>query len=382
VEARLRQLLDAVVGMNELDLDAVLVGLLQAATGLVGARYGALGVLAPEGRSLARFVHTGMDPEVAARLGHLPEGHGVLGRLISDPRPLRIDDLTRDPQAVGFPPGHPPMRSFLGVPVEVRGKVFGNLYLTEKLPDRDGGRFTAEDSDIAQALASIAGTAVANASLHVDAQRLAVLEDRDRIARDLHDHVVQRLFAAGLSLQATTTRLGANVDPELRLRLSGVVSQLDEVIRDVRTTIFGLHADLGGEGGLRRQLLEVVKEMAGRAAATVRTTGAVDSLLTGTLATDVIAVVREASSNAVRHGLARTVVVTIDATATDATTGGDAVTVQVDDDGAGFDTAAARSGLAGLQQRAHRRGGTLVVHGRPEGGTRLLWTVPLRIGDA
>lgn len=377
VEARWRRLLEAVVTMNELDLDAVLHGLLQAATDLVGARYGALGVISPDGRGLDRFVHTGMDPAVAASLGHLPEGRGVLGRLIADPRPLRIDDLTQDPQAVGFPPGHPPMRSFLGVPVVVRGEVFGNLYLTEKDPDRDAGRFTAADLEVAQALAAVAGSAIANTALHADGRRLAVLEDRDRIAHDLHDHVIQRLFAAGLSLQALTARLERADEGEVRTRLDGVVSQLDEVVRDIRTTIFGLQVAPGADGGLRRQLLDVVEEMAGLAATTVRTTGAVDVLVSGTLAADVVAVVREASSNAVRHGLATHLVVTVDATATDAATGGDAVAVQVDDDGAGIDADSARSGLAGLEQRAARRGGSFDVRRRAEGGTRLLWTVPL-----
>lgn len=382
MEARLRRLLDAVVTINGLDLDAVLHGLVQAATDLVGARYGALGVISADGRALDRFVHTGMDPAVAASLGHLPEGRGVLGRLIADPRPLRVDDLTADPQAVGFPPGHPPMRSFLGVPVVVRGEVFGNLYLTEKDPDRDAGRFTPEDLDVAQALAAVAGTAIANSSLHADAQRLAVLEDRDRIAHDLHDHVIQRLFAAGLSLQALTARLQGPGQAEVRTRLAGVVSQLDEVVRDVRTTIFGLHVAPGADGGLRRRLLDLVEEMAGRATTSVRTTGAVDVLVTGTLAADVVAVVREASSNAVRHGLATHLVVTVDATATDPATGSDAVAVQVDDDGAGIDAGAARSGLAGLAQRAHRRGGALEVRRRPEGGTRLLWTAPLEAAPA
>ncbi|MGQ7352743.1 GAF domain-containing sensor histidine kinase [Quadrisphaera oryzae] len=381
MEARLRRLLDAVVTINDLDLDAVLHGLVQAATELVGARYGALGVISADGRGLDRFVHTGMDPAVAASLGHLPEGRGVLGRLIADPRPLRVDDLTADPQAVGFPPGHPPMRSFLGVPVVVRGEVFGNLYLTEKDPGRDDGRFTPEDSEVAQALAAVAGTAIANASLHADAQRLAVLEDRDRIAHDLHDHVIQRLFAAGLSLQALTARLQDTDQAEVRTRLAGVVSQLDEVVRDVRTTIFGLHVSPGA-GGLRRQLLDLVEEMAGRATTTVRTTGAVDALVSGVLATDVVAVVREGLSNAVRHGLASHLVVTVDATATDAATGADAVAVQVDDDGAGIEADSARSGLAGLQQRATRRGGTFDVRRRAEGGTRLLWTAPLQVSPA
>jgi len=377
VEAQLRRLLDAVVAMNELDLDTVLHGLLRSATELVGARYGALGVIAPGGRDLERFVHTGMDPAVVAAMAHLPDGRGVLGRITDDPRPLRVDDLTAHPAAVGFPRGHPPMRSFLGVPVLVRGEVFGNLYLTEKVLEKDGGRFTEEDEDVAQALAAVAGTAIANAALHADAQRLAVLEDRDRIAHDLHDHVIQRLFAAGLSLQASTARLRGPDDAELLARLTAVVAQLDEVVRDVRTTIFGLDLLRGGTDGLRRRLLSVVEEMAGRTTSTVRTSGAVDLVITGTLATDVLAVVREACSNAVRHGLARHVVVTVDVTAVDPASGADVVAVQVDDDGAGVDDVTARSGLAGLEQRAARRGGSLAVHRRAEGGTRLLWSAPL-----
>ncbi|TNM70295.1 GAF domain-containing protein [Streptomyces sp. NP160] len=376
MEARLRRLLDAVVRVSDLDVDAVLHDLLEAATDLVGARYGALGVISPDGRGLSRFVHTGMDPAQVAAVGHLPEGRGVLGRLIDDPRPLRITDLTRDASAVGLPPGHPPMRSFLGVPVVVREQVFGNLYLTEKRPDRDGGRFTAEDEEVAQALAAVAGTAVANAALHADAQRMAVLEDRDRIAHDLHDHVVQRLFAAGLSLQAATAHLDEARDPVLSGRLSGVVAQLDEVVRDIRTTIFGLQVAGGPGGGLRRRLLDLAEELPGTST-TVRTSGAVDVLVTGALATDVLAVVREACSNAVRHGQAPHLLVTVDATAEDPVSGGDAVVVQVDDDGAGVEPGTARSGLVGLQQRATRRGGSMDVRPRRGGGTRLLWWAPL-----
>lgn len=377
VEARLRRMLDAVVRISDLELDAVLHGLLEAATDLVGARYAALGVISPDGRGLSRFVHTGMDPAAVAAVGHLPEGRGVLGRLIAEPRPLRIEDLTRDASAVGLPPGHPAMRSFLGVPVVVRGEVFGNLYLTEKRADRDGGLFTADDEEVALALAAIAGTAVANADLHTDAQRLAVLEDRDRIAHDLHDHVVQRLFAAGLSLRAATSRLDQARDAALTASLSGVVTQLDEVVRDIRTTIFSLHAAAGTSGGLRRRLLDLAEEVAAATSMTLRTSGAVDVLVDGTLATDVLAVVREAASNAVRHGRAPHVVVTVDATAEDPVGGGDAVVVQVDDDGDGLDLRAARSGLVGLQERAVRRGGALEVRQRTGGGTRLLWWAPL-----
>jgi len=371
VETDVRRLLQAVVTITDLDLDEVLRSLLEAATDLVGARYGALGVISSDGRGLSRFVHTGIDEDLVDQMGHLPRGRGVLGRLIVDPRPLRIDDLGCHPSAVGFPAGHPPMRSFLGVPMSVRGQVFGNLYLTEKRrPDGGPAAFTDDDEEVAVALAAVAGVAVSNARLHVEAQRLAVFEDRDRIAHDLHDHVIQRLFAAGLSLQALTSRLDGPSDDETRTRLAAVVAQLDETVRDVRTTIFELHTSDSAGGGLRRRLLTVVGETAGGSTSSVRTSGPVDTVVTGTLAADVLAVTREAVSNAVRHGGAGALVVTVEVR-------DDAVQVQVDDDGTGFDAGTARSGLAGLELRAERRGGSLLVGSHPEGGTRLRWSAPL-----
>ncbi|MEH3077193.1 MAG: histidine kinase [Quadrisphaera sp.] len=377
VEARLRRMLDAVVRISDLELDAVLHGLLEAATDLVGRAL----------RRARRHLPRRARPVAVRPHRHGPRGGRRRRAPAGGSRGARAAHRRTAPAAHRGPhprrlrrrpaPGHPAMRSFLGVPVVVRGEVFGNLYLTEKRPDRDGGLFTADDEEVALALAAIAGTAVANADLHTDAQRLAVLEDRDRIAHDLHDHVVQRLFAAGLSLRAATSRLDQARDAALTASLSGVVTQLDEVVRDIRTTIFSLHAAAGTSGGLRRRLLDLAEEVAAATSMTLRTSGAVDVLVDGTLATDVLAVVREAASNAVRHGRAPHVVVTVDATAEDPVGGGDAVVVQVDDDGDGLDLRAARSGLAGLQERAVRRGGALEVRQRTGGGTRLLWWAPL-----
>jgi signal transduction histidine kinase len=202
------------------------------------------------------------------------------------------------------------------------------------------------------------------------ARRLDVFEDRDRIARDLHDHVIQRVFAAGLSLQSVMPQI---VDPEVADRVRSAVGQLDETVRDIRTTIFDLHTAASPRDGssLRRRLLDVVTEAAGTdLRPTVRMSGAVDSLVTGGLTADVEAVVREGVSNAVRHARASTVTVTLDVA--------EDLVVDVVDDGAGIDPGAPRSGLRNLEERARRQGGGLSITGLPGGGTRLRWHVPLR----
>jgi signal transduction histidine kinase len=531
-QARVQHLLDAFLTVSTgLDLEATLRRIVEVGTGLVEARYGALGVLA-KGGGLASFVHVGIDDELAARMGHLPEGKGVLGLLITEPYPIRIPDLGHHPSSVGFPPHHPEMHSFLGVPVLVRGEVFGNLYMTEKTH----GEFTAEDEAILTALAGAAGIAIDNARLYEEgevrrrwlaaisdvraalldaaspddalgliadrvsalteadatwlvqgphpadggylvraqhgngladlvgtrittsdnpaleaaeeagsvvavdqrllpcggpfgvdwgpsmgiplrgaqpqdivvivarragrpafddsiaplistfadqatvaldkaaqqrvARQLDVYEDRDRIARDLHDLVIQRVFAAGLALQSVLPRVG---DPEAGRRIQGVIGQLDDTIRDIRTTIFDLHTTDADEhtDSLRRRILDIVSQSTGEdLKPTVRMSGAVDSLVTGELAADVEAVVREAMSNVARHSGATHVTATLDVA--------DDVVVEVLDDGRGLDGRAARSGLRNLEVRAHRRGGDLSVEALADGGTRLRWSAPTR----
>ena len=528
---RVQGLLDAFLSVSTgLDLESTLRRIVEAAVELVDARYGALGVLGSRG-GLAAFIYVGIDEETAARMDHLPEGKGVLGQLITDPRPLRITDLGQHPASVGFPSGHPPMTTFLGVPVLVRGEAFGNLYMTQKRH----GEFTAEDEAVLTALAGAAGIAVDNARLYEEAEgrrrwlgaladvraallsggapddvfrliaerlvaltgadaacvlsgpdpddawyevrgshgsdtivgtrvmaddnplldalagaesptfmdlaglpqddedgqpswgpviglrlpstetqtaavvaarrpgaapfdesltalltdfaqqvglaldmaarqrlarRLDVYEDRDRIAADLHDHVIQRVFAAGLSLQSVLPRI---TDSDARRRISAVVNQLDDTVRDIRTTIFDLHTTDAADGGesLRRRLLDIVTQTAGTAIRpTVRMSGAVDSLVTGALAADVEAVVREAVSNAVRHAGAEHVTVTVDV--------GGEVVVEIVDDGRGIEPRVARSGLRNLAERAERCGGCLAVDALPEGGTRVRWSAPLQ----
>ncbi len=517
--AQLSALLDAVVAVGSgLELNHTLRRIVQAAVDLVDARYGALGVLGPEG-AISDFVVVGLaDAEVQA-LGTPPRGHGILGLLMVDPRPLRLDDLMTHPQSFGFPPGHPPMHSFVGVPVRVRGEVFGNLYLTEK---RGAPRFSEHDEQVLVALAAAAGVAVENARLFsqaemraawmrasaeivtavlrgeepdevldlvadraravagVDAatialpddgdsmvvehvagvgtedllgrlqppadaadladaspyaerygptmhvalvsgdrtlgtlvlanrlgappfrpeerilaenfagqaalalvlaeaqreqERLAVLEDRDRIARDLHDLVIQRLFATGMVLQGATRTA---TEPDVVERIERSVHELDATIVEVRSTIFALQESRGVPTGLRGRVL---REMSAAAHTlgfepTVRFDGPIDSVVPDDVAEHVVAAVREALSNVARHASATVVRTSLSVDDND-------VVLIVTDNGVGLgEPGGRRSGLANLSQRAERLGGSCVTESAtPEGsGTRLVWRAPVRGG--
>jgi signal transduction histidine kinase len=533
-EDRLRALLDANdLITSDLALDKVLRHIAEAARSVADAKYAALGVTAHDG-GLEQFIHVGIDDDVARRIGPLPQGKGLLGALIQDPRPIRLERMTDDPRSVGFPPHHPPMTSFLGVPILVRGEVFGNLYLTESRH----GAFTAEDESLVSSLARAAGTAISNARLYqearvkqrwlsasidigahllasegedplrmvaryasdiadadlvsvgvltedgqdllvevaigdradellgqrfplagalaaravstrspllirspedggddipvmtllveagpimvipllgtnkvhgvlnivrkrgsvsfsptdldmaagfanqasvaleiataqADQQRIALLEDRDRIARDLHDHVIQQLFAIGMSLQGLAVLAGddSRVADQLRAR----VDDLDRTIRQIRTSIFALRGALGGPAtGLRSAVLAVAEELRpalGRPPG-VTFDGAVDSLVTGDLADDVLACVREGLTNAAKHANARHVEVDVAADPAQ-------VAVRVTDDGRGIASGPAYSGLSNLRARAEGRGGTFEIRTPAAGGTELIWKAPL-----
>lgn len=495
----LRDLLEAVLVVGAgLDLDTTLQRIVRAATELLGARYGALGVRAPGG-GLSEFVYEGIDSETRSVMGHLPEGRGLLGLLINDPRPVRIRDLATHASSVGFPPNHPPMRSFLGMPIIVRGQAFGSIYLTEK---RGAPEFSDEDQTILTVLAESAALAVDNARLfeqsrtrerwlsamssinsrlliggsvpdtlnllvrqaqdlgsadavtlvdtvngastvlattdprltvgqevdfaelsegttrsatlpvsgpqHVqgamvvgggtggpewdpdELQRLAsmadlaavalefahqqrqqrlldVLADRDRIARDLHDNVIQRLFATGMSLQSVS----AATEGRAAEVLTRSVEQLDQTVREIRTTIFDLQsAETTPTGSLRRRLLDVIGELTADVTPSVQFSGPIDTLVTPRIAPHAEAVLRECLSNARRHAKAASITVTVSA--------GDELTIVVTDDGVGMSGTETRSGLANLETRAQACGGRVEVNSKPGAGTSLTWTVPLR----
>lgn len=526
---RLRALLDAVVGIGtDLDLRSTLERIVLSACRLAGAKYGALGVIGPD-RTLVEFITHGMSAEEHHRIGDLPRGHGVLGVLIDDPRPIRLPDIGAHPRAYGFPEHHPPMHSFLGVPVRIRDQVFGNLYLSEK---RDSAEFSDDDEELVVALAVAAGAAVENARLYAQMRRrqrwleaaaeitrvllgqvnrthalqlvatraqevaeaelalvtiydpdsnalvvevaagavpaglvgstfgtdgtdfaavlaeqnitlvedlgkaarwsvpletgtallvpltahgqplgalvvaygrgsvafaedpdialvqtfagqaalaleraraqeeremLAILGDRERIARDLHDVVIQRLFAAGMQLQGAA-RVAARAD--VQTRIDGVVDDLDTTIRDIRGAIFELRAPHAG--GIRAQIRELVEES--RATLGFRPQlvldGPLDNVVSEPVGVCLVAVLREALSNVGRHAQASEVEVGVEVS-------GDQVVLTVTDNGVGIGAATRTGGLHNLQARAEELGGTFCAAPAEPRGTRLVWSAPI-----
>lgn len=364
---RLARLVDGILTIaGDLELDTVLHTIVEAACDLVDARYGALGVVGDD-QFLSRFVHTGMEEDAVARIGHLPEGHGILGLLIEHPEPIRLGDLKDHPASVGFPEGHPPMGSFLGAPVRVHGQVFGNIYLTEKAGD-DG--FTEDDQELVVALAAVAGAAIANAELFEEVQRLSLIEERERIGRDLHDTVIQRLFATGLSLQAAARRAETS-DADVSRRVIEAVDELDATIREIRGVIFSLQ-EADASDGLRARVLRVNRELAETLGfePRLRFDGPIDLVADRALGDHVVAVLREALTNVAKHAQAARVDVELRATS-------ERIQLTVVDDGIGPPAPPIRTGGLGLRNlagRAERLGGEFVVE-QAEPGTRLRWSV-------
>jgi signal transduction histidine kinase len=371
---RLRQLLDAVLTIgDDLDLSAMLERIVHAAVDLVDARYGALGVLDDSHTRLARFITVGVDDDVRADIGHPPEGLGILGLLILDARPLRLPDLRQHPDRYGFPPGHPPMRSFLGVPIRLRDEVFGNLYLTDKAKDED---FTDVDEELVVGLAAAAGVAIENARLHARVQEMALVEDRSRIARDLHDTVIQRLFATGLSLQGATGLVRS--DPARAVaRIEGAVDDLDATVTQIRSAIFALETTEAANpmtARLRNRVLDLAREAAGPLGRepTVTFDGPVDAATPDHVVPDVLATLREALSNVARHARATSTQVRL------AVEGGD-LALTVADDGVGPPAPGGRRGhgLDNMAARAARLGGTFELRATDPTGTTVHWRVPI-----
>jgi signal transduction histidine kinase len=364
--AKLRRLMDAVLMIEaQVELPVLLRHLVEEACSLVDARYGALGVLNEARTGLEQFLTVGLDEESEKRIGLRPTGRGVLGILITDPEPVRLHDLSAHPDSYGFPEHHPPMKSFLGLPVRSRGSVYGNLYLTEKLGAAD---FSDEDVAMAEALALAAGIAIENWRLHERVRMLSVLADRDRIARDLHDRVIQRVFAVGMALQGATrmTDLG-----EVLVRVDKAVDDLDATITEIRTAIFELE-DGGGHRGLRHGVLELVGELTSMLGSRPDVTfyGPIDAGVPQPVADHLLAVLREVLTNAAKHAEASHFAVTISLT--------DDVTVEVIDDGKGIEFPVPEGlGLNNLRSRAQKLGGSFDVRRAEGGGTQVRWQVPV-----
>ncbi|MFN8035604.1 MAG: GAF domain-containing sensor histidine kinase [Acidimicrobiia bacterium] len=366
-QARLTELLDAVlVVAGDLSLPAVLRRIVESACTLVDAQYGALGVIGADG-TLADFVTVGSSPEMIDSIGHYPEGKGILGLLVTESQPIRLADLTTHPASFGFPEGHPPMRSFLGVPIRIRDSVFGNLYLCDK---RSAPEFSGEDESLVVALATAAAMAVENARLSSRLEEAAIVADRERIARDLHDKVIQRLFATGMSLQAAARRA---MLPDVGARIDQAVDELDETIREIRTTIFALEPRSTAGRSIRAEILGVIAEATNRLGFQphIHFDGPIDHTVPGPVADHLLAVLREALSNVVRHSEASRVDVVVRAEAD--------LTLRVLDNGVGSTGRAAGKGrgLENLAARAAQLGGFFAVGPGANGGTTLEWRVPL-----
>jgi signal transduction histidine kinase len=360
---------------TDLDLPAMLRRIVGAAVDLVDARYGALGVLDESRTKLAQFITVGIDDETHAAIGHLPEGHGILGLLIVEAKPIRLPDLREHPDSYGFPPNHPPMKSFLGVPIRLRDEVFGNLYLTDKT---SAEVFTDVDEELVVGLASAAGVAIENARLHARVQELTLVEDRERIARELHDTVIQRLFATGLALQGTVRLLGSDPDAA-RSRIELAVDDLDLTVKYIRSAIFELEGTRTAQNGPRRQLLDVIEAAVETLGFEPRVLidGPVDTGLDDATVADAVATLREALTNVAKHAQAShvDVAVVVDDTA---------VRVTVTDDGVGpqprsrSETAQSGHGLDNLTTRATRHGGTCDLRPAGDRGSVLDWRIPRR----
>lgn len=338
---------------------------------MTGARYGALGVLDQSRTGLAQFITVGIAPADEAKIDHRPKGLGLLGLLISDPKPMRLADLHAHPESVGFPEGHPPMTSFLGVPVMARDEVYGNLYLTEKI---GWSEFTSDDESLAVALAAAAGIAIENARLHERAQEAVVLEDRDRIARDLHDAVIQRIFAVGLSLQGIAHK---QLPEGVGSRIEAAIEDLDATIRQIRSSIFELGA-AGNTGSLRADVLALVQELRPVLGfdVTVSFDGPVDTAIDAEVAVHLLAAAREALTNVARHAGAPSASVSV-------VVAENGCTLCVQDDGRGIasalpDEESGGLGLTNMRHRAERLGGGVTIETGPGGGTAIRWQVPLR----
>lgn len=358
---RLVQAAARVAGSAE--LTDTLESIVQTAMDLTGARYGALGVLGSHG-FLTEFVHRGMEADVVEAIGPPPAGHGLLGTITRVGGGVRTDHIADHPDSVGFPEHHPPMENFLGVPIRVGEAVYGNLYLT----DKEGG-FGDDDMALMEALATIGGSAIATARMSRRLRTVAIVEDRERIARDLHDAIIQDIFAVGLGLQAAAQRVS---DPELAEDMAEAATRLDEAITSLRRFIFDLRPPVWAQRRVRDELTDLVESLAEPHDVEVEVLfrGEVDDL-PDRLVDEVLPIVRESLSNALRHAGASHISVMLNRL-------GEHLVVRTIDDGRGFDLEARTEGMGitNLHTRAAGLGGVLDITSDEGTGTSVEVTIP------
>ena len=364
---RLHALIDAILLIEaDAQLSTLLLSIVENACALVGARYGALGVVSADGRSLSRFLTHGVDETTRQEIGRLPHGEGILGEVIRTGELLRVENLHEHPSAAGWPDAHPDMTHFLGVPITTNdGRVFGNLYLTDPL---SGETFSEEDEDVVAAFGRAAGLVIDQAQLRHQLRESTLNEERARLARELHDTVIQRLFGVGLALQLTLT---GSLDDVSREHANTALDDLDVTIREIRTTIFEIDRDEEEHLPLDKRVRALCDEVTSRldVESTILVAEGIDAELDRAAARSTIAALREALSNVARHARASHVEVELVVV-------GAFVELTVRDDGVGFGSEHAPGrGLGNLLERAKEFGGTCLVNSALGEGTFVRWSV-------
>ena len=346
-------------------VDDVLQVIVDQVRPLVGAQYAALGIVDADG-VMERFITAGMDGATRATIGNLPRGHGLLGLIVRENRSFRIPDLAVDPRRYGFPPHHPPMHSFLGVPVTVQGRSVGNLYLTNKT---DADEFSADDQSLVESFAIHAGIAIENARLHEQVQRLAIVDERERISKDLHDGIIQNLYAVGLSLEDVPDLVRGEPE-EVERRVERAIDSLHLTIRDIRNFIFGLRPELLSGTTLTNGLLALVEEFRHNSMIDVELhVGDMETEPDDYATAHLLGIVSEALSNVARHSGATRATVFVQSQRVHG------LKLVVEDNGHGFDPttvgALGHQGLVNMRSRVASVGAT-VEFISDSSGTRIL----------
>ncbi len=353
-----------------LGVDDVLQLIVDRVRELVDAEYAALGIVGIDGR-IERFITAGIDPHGRALIGAPPRGRGLLGLIIRAGRSFRIPSIADHPDSSGFPANHPPMSSFLGVPVAAKGVSIGNLYLTDK---HGAAEFSAADQRLVELFGRHAGIAIDNARLHAQAGRLAIAEERDRIGRDLHDGIIQSLYAVGLSLE-DVPELMAEAPDEAAARIDGAIESINLAIRDIRNFIYGLRPEAVDGTQVLAGLAALAEEVrhGGLVDVTTELDSDADPALDEAAGAELLNLVREALSNAVRHGHAARIHLSM--TVLDGVP-----TLEVSDDGVGFDVSRdpgrGHHGLANMRARAAALGGRFEIRSSPGSGSRVTLELP------